>query len=158
LFECVPSTGVPPQEGGMKTAVLQAEWHAALAGLELEDARLLARHGLNVPALVDIGSDEYAVMVGALPMVVEGQRWWPDPCGHRGFVTPVRGRGDARDLLADEIVINGPLIDLVAWHPEAPQRGLAVGMLVLPASARSPSGYGAARSLGCAAGWTGSCR
>jgi hypothetical protein len=51
---------------------------------------------------------------------VEGQRWWPDPTGHRGFITPCRGRGDARDLLADEIAVNGPLLDLACWHPEVP--------------------------------------
>jgi hypothetical protein len=106
---------------------LEAEWRAALAGLELDDVRLLARYGLNLPLLVDLGLDAYALMVGALPMRVEGRRrrWVPDPTGHRGFVTPVRGRGDrydARDLLADEIVINGPLLDLVAWHPERPHR------------------------------------
>jgi hypothetical protein len=105
----------------MKTAALQAEWLAALRGLELDDARLLARHGLNLPLLVDLGFHAYAVMVGALPMRVEARRWWPDPAGHRGFVTPVRTRGDAYDLLADEIVISGPLIDLCAWHPETPR-------------------------------------
>jgi hypothetical protein len=105
----------------MKAATLQAEWRAALNGLELDDARLLAQHGLNLPLLVDLGLYAYTVMVGMLPMRVEGRRWQPDPAGRRGFVTPVRTRGDARDLLADEIVISGPLIDLVAWHPETPQ-------------------------------------
>jgi hypothetical protein len=106
----------------MKTAALQAEWLAALRGLELDDARLLARHGLNLPLLVEFGFDAYALMVGALPMRIEGRRWWPDPAGQRGFVAPVRTRGDARDLLADEIVIDGPLVDLVAWHPETPDQ------------------------------------
>jgi hypothetical protein len=104
---------------------LEAEWRSALAGLEIEDARLLARHGLNLPMRVDLGFDAYALMVGALPMRVEGRRWWPDPDGERGFITPIRGRGDrcdARDLLADEIVINGPLLDIAAWHPQTPLR------------------------------------
>src|SRR5262249_37173332 len=96
------------------------------AGLDLEDARLLARYGLNLPLLVDLGLDAYALMVGVAHMRIEkGRRWVPDPTGHRGFVSPVRGRGDrydARDPFADEIVINGPLLDLVAWHPEAPRR------------------------------------
>jgi hypothetical protein len=106
----------------MKTAPLQAEWLAALRCLELDDARLLVRYGLNLPLLVDLGFDAYTLMVGAAPMRVEGRRWWPDPEGRRGFVTPVRARRDARDLLADEIVISGPLVDLVAWHPETPQQ------------------------------------
>jgi hypothetical protein len=106
---------------GRVTANLRAEWLAALHGLELDDVRLLAAHGLNLPLLVDLGFDAYALMVGAMPMRVEGRRWSPDPTGHRGFVTPVRGRIHARDLLADEIAICGPLIDLVAWHPETAQ-------------------------------------
>jgi hypothetical protein len=108
----------------VKIVTLEAEWRAALAGLELDDVQLLASFGLNLPLLVDF-FEAYARMVGALAMRIEGRRWWPDPDGERGFVTPVRGRGDrcdARDLLADEIVISGPLIDLVAWHPEAPRR------------------------------------
>jgi hypothetical protein len=106
----------------MKTASLRAEWLAALRGLRIEDAQLLARHGLNLALLVDLGIESYAVVVGALPMRIEGRRWLPDDSGVRGFVTPVRGHGiaDARDLFADETVINGPLIDLVAWHPETP--------------------------------------
>jgi hypothetical protein len=105
---------------------LEAEWRAALAALKLEDARLLARYGLNLPLLVDLGLDAYALMVGVAHMRIEkGRRWIPDPTGYRGFVSPVRGRGDrcdARDLLADEIVIDGALLDLVAWHPEMPHR------------------------------------
>ncbi len=101
---------------------LKAEWLAALRGLELQDVRLLAGHGLNLPLLVDLGLGAYAAMVGVLPVRVEGRRWWPDPAGDRGFLTPVRTRGDAYDLLADEIVISGPLVDLVLWHPATPRR------------------------------------
>jgi hypothetical protein len=103
---------------------LQAEWLRATRGLELDDARLLARHGLDLPLMVDLGFDAYALMVGVLPMRVTRRRWLLDPTGSRGFVTPVRGHGDsdARDLLADETVVHGPLIDLVAWHPETPQQ------------------------------------
>jgi hypothetical protein len=99
---------------------LEGEWRTALGGLALDDARLLARHGLNLPLLVDLGFDAYTLMVGATHMRVEGHRWWPDPDGHRGFVTPVRTRGAAYDVLADETIICGPLVDLVAWHPETP--------------------------------------
>jgi hypothetical protein len=108
----------------MKTASLQVEWLRALRGLDLDDARLLARQGLNLPLMVDLGFDAYSVMVGVLPMRVSGCRWQLDPTGIRGFVTPVRGHGDcnACDLLADETVVHGPLIDLVAWHPETPQQ------------------------------------
>jgi hypothetical protein len=83
---------------------LDGEWLAALRGFELDDARLLARHGLNLPLLVEFGFDDaYALMVDALPMRIEGRRWEPDPTGRRGFVTPVRTRGNACDLLADDI-------------------------------------------------------
>jgi hypothetical protein len=101
---------------------LEAEWRAALDGLTLEDARLLAKHGLPLAALVAFGFEDYARLVGCMPMRIEGRLWEPDPAGHRGFVTPVRSRGDARDMLADDIIISGPLVDLVAWHPETPQQ------------------------------------
>jgi hypothetical protein len=104
----------------LRRSWLEAEWRAALAGLEIEDARLLARHGLHLPLLAGLGLESYTLMVGAIEMRVEGHCWVPDPTGHRGFVTPVRTRGDAYDVLADEIVITGPLIDLVAWHPQSP--------------------------------------
>jgi hypothetical protein len=112
----------PAAPAGRTAANLQAEWLAALRGLELEDALLLAQHGLNLPLLVDLGLQAHACMVGALAVHVDGRRWWPDPAGDRGFVTPVRTRGDACDPLADEIVISGPLIDLILWHPATPRR------------------------------------
>jgi hypothetical protein len=62
-------------------------------------------------------------MIGAMPMRIEGRRWIPDDDANgRAFVSPLRSRGTPWDLLAEEIVINGPLIDLVAWHPGMPHR------------------------------------
>lgn len=100
----------------MKTADLDRELREAVGALRQADAEMLFKLGIDPLDVVIFG------MVGRARIVRCGGLYEPDPQGAPAFVTPVFvDYPDGPETNEPWGTCRcGELIDLVAWHPEAP--------------------------------------